>query len=120
VSEAQDNFSIKLQVSNMKKINSKKILFILVVSVALIAAVLTACAPTSPQVEPESPSEVQRVSIEDSKAAFDSGEAVFLDVRSKSSYAANHIPGALSMPLSEVQTRIGELDPNQWIITYCT
>jgi hypothetical protein len=125
VSEAQDNFSIKLQVSNMKKINSKKILFTLVVSVALIAAVLTACAPTSPQVEPESPgaeipSEVQRVSIEESKAAFDSGEAVFLDVRSESSYAAGHIPGALSIPLTDVPARIDELDPNQWIITYCT
>jgi 3-mercaptopyruvate sulfurtransferase SseA len=109
----------------MKKSSKKKTFFALLIGAALVSVILSACTPASPQAEPEgpvaeAPGEVQRVSIEESKAAFDSGEAVFLDVRSESSYAANHIPGALSMPLSEVQTRIGELDPNQWIITYCT
>ena len=64
--------------------------------------------------------EVVRLSLEDAKAAFDNGTAVFVDVRSQSSYAASHIPGALSIPLIELEPRVNELDPNQWIITYCT
>ena len=109
----------------MKKTNSKNTLFSLVVSVALIATILTACAPATPQAEPTSPAvevpgEVQRITLEESKAAFDNEAAIFLDVRSAGSFGAGHIPGALSIPLAEVQARIGELDPNQWIITYCT
>ena len=52
--------------------------------------------------------------------AFDAGTAVFVDVRGPSSYAAAHIPGAISMPLDELEERLGELDPQAWIITYCT
>lgn len=109
----------------MKKTNSKKSLSSLIVGMVLIALALTACAPTSSQAEPanpvvESPGEVQRVTLEESKAAFDSGEAVFLDVRSASSYATSHIPDALSIPLAELEARVDEIDPNLWIITYCT
>jgi 3-mercaptopyruvate sulfurtransferase SseA len=104
----------------MKKSSKKKTVFTLLIGAVLIIAVLSACAPTSPQAEPESSDEIQRVSIEESKAAFDSSEAVFLDVRSESSYKASHIPGALSIPLTDIQARMDELDPNQWIITYCT
>jgi len=108
----------------MNKPNTKKTLFALVVGVVLIAATLAACAP-APQAEPESPNvaapqEVERVTLEEGKAALDSGAALFLDVRSQSSYAAGHIPGALSIPLDELEARMGELDPEQWIITYCT
>jgi hypothetical protein len=64
--------------------------------------------------------EIQRVLLEEAKAALDSGSAVFVDVRSKASYDASHIPGALSIPLGELETRLKELDPKAWIITYCT
>jgi 3-mercaptopyruvate sulfurtransferase SseA len=74
--------------------------------------------PASPS--PVAPQEVQRVTLEDSKAALDNHSAVFLDVRSESAYATSHIPGAVSIPLAELEGRIGELDPEQWIITYCT
>ena len=111
----------------METTNSKKVLFTMVVGVVLIVMILTACTASTPppQAEPESPTvevpqEVQRITVEESKAAFDSDAAVFLDVRSRSAYAANHIPGALSIPLIELEPRISELDPNQWIITYCT
>ena len=106
----------------MNKPDSRKAFFALVVGVAFIAATLTACAPTSEPASPagEAPSEIQRVTLEESKAAFDNGEATFVDVRTASAYQAGHVPGALSIPLAELQTRIDELDPNQWIITYCT
>ena len=93
--------------------------------VALIAATLTACmaSPSQPELDSPgmgAPQEVQRITLEASKAAFDSGAAVFLDVRSSSSHAASHIPEAVSIPLGELDGRLGELDPDQWIITYCT
>ena len=97
------------------------------VALALFALVLAACSPAAetqpaPVIgEPQiSESEAPRVSLEEAKAAFDRGEAVFLDVRSAASYADSHIPGALSIPLSELEARLGELDPSRWIITYCT
>lgn len=64
--------------------------------------------------------EVARISLSDAKTAFDTGQAVFLDVRGDQVYAMSHIPGALSISLSDLSLRLNELDKGQWIITYCT
>ena len=69
---------------------------------------------------PASESDVQRVTPADAKAALDSGSAVFVDVRDSSSYERSHIPGALLIPLNELNDHLGELDKSSWIITYCT
>ena len=65
-------------------------------------------------------SDVKRVTLEDAKIAHDTGTAVFVDVRSADSYAASHVTGALSIPFDELENRLDELDPADWIITYCT
>jgi 3-mercaptopyruvate sulfurtransferase SseA len=115
----------------MSRQDIRKFLFALAAGVVMISTALTACAastpqplaePTNPPASPsvEAPQEVQRITLEESKAAFDSSAALFLDVRRADSYTASHIPGALSIPLDELETRITELDPDQWIITYCT
>jgi hypothetical protein len=64
--------------------------------------------------------EVQRVSLGDSKAAFDLKQAIFIDTRGEPYFSQGHIPGAISMTDDELPSRQGELDPNAWIITYCT
>jgi 3-mercaptopyruvate sulfurtransferase SseA len=64
--------------------------------------------------------EIQRVSLEDAKAALDANTAVFVDVRGDSLYAESHIPGALSIPLTDLENHLDELNPADWIITYCT
>jgi 3-mercaptopyruvate sulfurtransferase SseA len=64
--------------------------------------------------------EIPRVSVDEAKSAFDAGEAVFVDVRAAETYELDHIPGAISIPLNEVEARLGELDQDAWIITYCT
>ncbi len=64
--------------------------------------------------------EVPRVALADAKTAFDDGNAVFVDVRSASDYASEHISGALSIPETEMPARLTELNPQDWIITYCT
>ena len=46
-------------------------------------------------------------------------KAVFVDVRSKESYDAGHIKGALSIPESELIRRLREIPPRTMIITYC-
>jgi hypothetical protein len=61
--------------------------------------------------------EIDRVSLADAKAAFDTGQAVFVDVRGEPFYSDAHIPGALSLTEDQLPD---ELDPSDWIITYCT
>jgi 3-mercaptopyruvate sulfurtransferase SseA len=63
---------------------------------------------------------IPRVALADARQALEKREAVFLDVRSADSFAAAHVPGARNIPLGELENRAGELDPNDWIITYCT
>jgi 3-mercaptopyruvate sulfurtransferase SseA len=46
-------------------------------------------------------------------------KAVFVDVRSKESYEAGHIEGAMSIPESELISRLREIPPHRMIITYC-
>ncbi len=63
---------------------------------------------------------VPKVTVKDAKVALDANNAVFVDVRTKDAFDRSHIPGALSMPESQVSNRFNELDANQWIITYCS
>ena len=67
---------------------------------------------------PASVEQVVRVSLDDAKAAFDASTAVFVDVRASSSYEVSHIRGAVPIPLNDLPTRVGELDPEAWIIPY--
>lgn len=39
----------------------------------------------------------------------DRGEAVLIDVRSPQGYAEGHVPGALSIPSSEIEERAAEI-----------
>lgn len=47
------------------------------------------------------------------------GTAAVLDVRPLEEYLAGHIPGALSIPLEELEARLGELPDSTEIIAYC-
>jgi len=66
--------------------------------------------------------EVPRLTVEEAKAALDSGLAVVVDVRSTAAYEASHIPGAINIQLGEIETNPTglELAKDQWVITYCT
>ncbi|MCC7130540.1 MAG: hypothetical protein B6D39_06125 [Anaerolineae bacterium UTCFX2] len=64
--------------------------------------------------------DIERVSLAEAKAAFDSKQAVFVDARGEPSFSEGHIPGAIPMSSSEVAARFKELDPNAWVLTYCT
>lgn len=47
------------------------------------------------------------------------GDAVVIDVRPPEEYRAGHIPGALSVPLSELPSRLKKLPRGQEIVAYC-
>jgi len=79
--------------------------------------------PDSTQADlPESEAAVPRATVEETKAALESGAAIIVDVRSAEAYEASHIPGAINIPLGEFETNPTDLklDKEQWIITYCT
>lgn len=47
------------------------------------------------------------------------GEVTVLDVRPPEEYRAGHIPGALSVPLSELKKRVAQLPKNREVVAYC-
>ena len=71
---------------------------------------------------PLSEAGVPRITVDEAKAAFDSGQAIIIDVRSPESYAGSHAEGAINIPLGVFESDIEniELEKDQWIITYCT
>ena len=46
-------------------------------------------------------------------------KAVYIDVRSLDSYEQGHLPGAISIPLSELPNRFKDLPAKKFLITYC-
>ncbi len=81
----------------------------------------TAASAATPLASPAIPyPDIKRISLADAKAAFELKSAVFIDVRGEPYFSESHIPGAISMTYDEMPARMGELDKNAWIITYCT
>ncbi len=48
-----------------------------------------------------------------------SGDVVVLDVRPAVEYAAGHVPGAVSVPLEELEHRLDDLPADVEIVAYC-
>ena len=48
-----------------------------------------------------------------------SGVALLVDVRSGSEFASGHIPGAINIPMEEIEARLDDLDVNLPIILIC-
>jgi rhodanese-related sulfurtransferase/DNA-binding transcriptional ArsR family regulator len=47
------------------------------------------------------------------------GTVTILDVRPEDEFALGHLPGALNIPLRELEARLGELHPKQEVVAYC-
>jgi rhodanese-related sulfurtransferase len=47
------------------------------------------------------------------------GAVTVLDVRPAEEYQSGHIPGAISIPLRELEQRLSELPKKQEIVAYC-
>lgn len=64
--------------------------------------------------------DVPRISAAEAYRAYTNGEAVLVDTRAPAYYQQGHAAGAINIPLGELESRLKELDPEQWYITYCT
>jgi rhodanese-related sulfurtransferase/DNA-binding transcriptional ArsR family regulator len=47
------------------------------------------------------------------------GLVTVLDVRPPDEFALGHLPGAVNIPLRELEARLADLDPSQEIVAYC-
>ncbi|UCE88640.1 MAG: metalloregulator ArsR/SmtB family transcription factor [Pseudomonadota bacterium] len=47
------------------------------------------------------------------------GLVTVIDVRPPEEYSAGHLPGALNIPLAELERELGQLDSDQEIVAYC-
>ncbi|MEX0697202.1 MAG: metalloregulator ArsR/SmtB family transcription factor [Dongiaceae bacterium] len=62
---------------------------------------------------------MEPVSREDLLARARAGSVTVLDVRPADEFAAGHLPGAINIPLRELEGRLADLDPAKEIIAYC-
>lgn len=62
---------------------------------------------------------LEPVSREDLLDRTRNGLVTVLDVRPADEFAAGHLPGAINIPLSELETRVSELDPAHEVVAYC-
>jgi 3-mercaptopyruvate sulfurtransferase SseA len=81
--------------------------------------------PNSPAVQASTPTadddlaKARRISREEAMKLVKAGKAVYIDVRSLESYDDGHLPGAKSIPLSQLQSRLKDLPVKKFLITYC-
>ena len=61
----------------------------------------------------------KRIARADAIKMVKADKAVYIDVRSKESYDEGHLPGAISIPLSELPGRFRDLPIRKYLITYC-
>ena len=62
---------------------------------------------------------LEAVSREELLERSKAGTVTILDVRPEDEFALGHLPGALNIPLRELEARLGEMDPDQEIVAYC-
>jgi len=66
-----------------------------------------------------SPTRAQAVGRDELVQRARGGDIVVLDVRPSTEFNAGHLPGAISVPLDELETRLSELPRDREIVAYC-
>jgi len=88
---------------------------------ALSAPVALAKDLTKQDLDKEAESKITEIAPDAAKAEMDKGNVVILDCREPDEYKAGHIPGAVNIPLGQMEFKIEEKFPdrNTRIIMYC-
>ncbi|MEU4805608.1 metalloregulator ArsR/SmtB family transcription factor [Actinosynnema sp. NPDC023587] len=91
---------------------------------ALYGQLLTVAATRSAEVARAwrghvGPDDTEEVDRDELMRRVSTGQAVVVDVRPKSEYDAGHIPGAVSIPMDELASRLGELPADLEVVAYC-
>jgi 3-mercaptopyruvate sulfurtransferase SseA len=66
------------------------------------------------------PDGARRVTIEELEKLIAEGKAFIVDVRTRDSFDAAHIPNAKLIPEAEIASRSNELPRDKTIVTYCS
>ena len=98
---------------------------VLILIVLILTLINSQAGDTQANVQPTAISdipypEIDRVSLADALTAFNANTAIFVDVRSADSFNLVRIPGAVNIPLEQIESAIPELERDAWIIPYCT
>ena len=62
---------------------------------------------------------MEAVSREELLDRLRSGAVTILDVRPEDEFARGHLPGALNVPLAQLELRLEELPPDREVVAYC-
>ncbi len=62
---------------------------------------------------------MEPVSRAELMARIHDGTATVIDVRPADEFAAGHLPGAVNIPLKDLETRLSSLPPGREVIAYC-
>ncbi|WP_244602833.1 rhodanese-like domain-containing protein [Mesorhizobium delmotii] len=65
------------------------------------------------------PDRLENISREELVRRMRDDEVVLLDVRPQEEYAAGHLPGAINIPVGELEDRLAELPREKVIVAYC-
>ncbi len=64
-------------------------------------------------------SRLQTMTRDELRRRLRAGDVVVLDVRARAEYAAGHIAGAVSVPVGELRSRLGEIPVGAHVVAYC-
>ena len=56
---------------------------------------------------------------DDLRARLRAGDVVVLDVRPDAEFAAGHIRGAVSIPITDLKSRLGDIPDGADVVAYC-
>jgi rhodanese-related sulfurtransferase len=59
------------------------------------------------------------ITRDDLRTRLRDGDVVVLDVRPEPEYAAGHVRGAISIPIAELKSRLGEIPDGAEVVAYC-
>ncbi|MCH9029994.1 MAG: metalloregulator ArsR/SmtB family transcription factor [Bacteroidetes bacterium] len=62
---------------------------------------------------------INAMSKEELWSRIESNDVIVLDVRPEEEFSSGHIPGAISIPLSELRERLNEIPHDREIVAYC-
>jgi 3-mercaptopyruvate sulfurtransferase SseA len=90
--------------------------------ILVVAWALAACGLAAPRASAQEMdlSKAPRITVAELKQLRAENRVVVVDVRDADSFKAAHIPGALSIPLDQLDAKAPELKAqNKVIVTYC-
>src|SRR5688500_10267553 len=64
-------------------------------------------------------SKLRTITRDDLRARLRDGDVVVLDVRPEPEYAAGHIRGAISVPINDLKSRLGDIPDGSDVVAYC-